>query len=93
MILGRHPCQVEIEPEFSNDRLKSASTPRNSEPTYYNATAVVCDVTDSFPGTSLAAVAACCSSVFHVKWDTLYISVFDGTLQEMVGREALFSQH
>jgi hypothetical protein len=47
------------------------SVPRNSEPTYWHATAMLCVVTDSFPGSSLAAVAARCRGGFHDKWDIL----------------------
>jgi hypothetical protein len=35
-----------------------------------NSTAVFCAVTDSFPGSSLAAATACCSDGINVKWDT-----------------------
>jgi hypothetical protein len=50
----------------------NAGVPRNSEHTYWHATAMFCVVTNSFPGSSLAAAAACCHGGFHVKWDILY---------------------
>jgi hypothetical protein len=31
-----------------------------------------CVVTNSFPGSSLAAATACCRGGFHVKWDSMY---------------------
>jgi hypothetical protein len=39
------------------------SVPRNSEPTYWHATAVFCPVINSLPGTSLAAAAAAGSTL------------------------------
>jgi hypothetical protein len=43
----------------------------NSNFTYWHVTTVVCIVTNSFPGTSLAAAAPCCHGTFHVKRGTL----------------------
>jgi hypothetical protein len=38
--------------------------------------AMFCIVTNSFPGGSLAAAAACCHGGFHIKWDTLSVHEF-----------------
>jgi hypothetical protein len=48
---------------------------RNSELTYQHATAMFCGATNSFPGNSLAAAAACCHSGFHFKWDTVVSNI------------------
>jgi hypothetical protein len=47
------------------------SVPRNTEPTYWRATAVFCVVTDSFSGSLLAAAAAFCRDGFRLKLDTV----------------------
>jgi hypothetical protein len=46
------------------------NVPRNSEHIYEHPTAVFWVVTNSFPGSSLAAAAACYRGGFHVKSDT-----------------------
>jgi hypothetical protein len=44
---------------------------RNSERTYHQAAATFSVVTDSVPGSSLAAAAAYCGDEFHVKCDPI----------------------
>lgn len=39
--------------------------PAFSEPTHYHAMAMFCNVTNSFPSSSLAVILPCCHSRFH----------------------------
>jgi hypothetical protein len=52
-------------------------------------TAVFCVVTNSFPGSSLAAAAACCLGGFHVKWDILCSSEANVLWLLIQGQETL----